>query len=87
MQVRRSVEFRRASIGSQSFPRFSSDRDRLMQSYDVEEAQRSFALGDLAEDSEEEVDTSKKRTSFDNGNVLESNGGVAGLSPVRKVTA
>ena len=78
MQRRRSVEHARTASGSSSFPRLSSDRERLMRAYDAEEGHHSFALGDLAEDSEEEADTPRKRTSFDDGKVREAGAG-AGL--------
>ena len=78
MQIRRSIEHRRASSGSIPFPRLSSDRERLMHAYEAEEGHHSFALGDLAEDSEEEADVPRKRTSFDDGEVREAGTG-AGL--------
>ena len=84
MQIRRSIDHhRRVSSGSTPFPRMSSDRERLMHGYDVEEGHHGFALGDLAEDSaeedEEEAGTPRKRTSFDDGQIRETGAG-AGLS-------
>ncbi len=64
MQARRSMENGRVSSGSYSARRSAGDREGLMQAYDVEAAQ-SFGLGDLAEESDEEMEPAGKRTSFD----------------------
>ena len=54
-----------------------------MHAYEAEEGHHSFALGDLAEDSDEEPDVPRKRTSFDDGEQLEVGKG-AGLTAEMK---
>ncbi|KAF2143448.1 uncharacterized protein K452DRAFT_171289 [Aplosporella prunicola CBS 121167] len=63
-QTRRSMQARRSSVSV-------GDREGLMRDYDDLEA-NTFGLGDLADDSDEESGSGKKRTSFEDPRISQS---------------